>query len=87
MAFLRFYPAAEIGGLGVLRAFAGIFPGIAFCPSGGITEASAAEYLALPNVPVVSGTWIASREAMAAGDWDGIAQRAKKAAALKRAAA
>jgi 2-dehydro-3-deoxyphosphogluconate aldolase/(4S)-4-hydroxy-2-oxoglutarate aldolase len=83
LAFLRFYPAMEIGGIGLLRAFAGVFGGIAFCPSGGITEATAPEFLALPNVPVVSGTWIASRDAINDGDWTGITQRARRAALLR----
>jgi 2-dehydro-3-deoxyphosphogluconate aldolase/(4S)-4-hydroxy-2-oxoglutarate aldolase len=82
--FLKFFPAREAGGPALLRAYAPVFQGIAFCPTGGVTEENAAEYLALPNVPVVGGTWVANREAIAAGDWAGITARAKRAAALGR---
>jgi 2-dehydro-3-deoxyphosphogluconate aldolase/(4S)-4-hydroxy-2-oxoglutarate aldolase len=81
-SFLKFFPAHEAGGAALLRAYAPVFQGIMFCPTGGITEANAPEYLALPNVPVVGSTWVASREAIEARDWSGIAARAKRAAAL-----
>jgi 2-dehydro-3-deoxyphosphogluconate aldolase/(4S)-4-hydroxy-2-oxoglutarate aldolase len=82
-SFLKFFPAREAGGPALLRAYAPVFHGILFCPTGGITEETAAEYLALPNVPVVGGTWVASREAIEAGDWRGITERAKRAARLR----
>jgi 2-dehydro-3-deoxyphosphogluconate aldolase/(4S)-4-hydroxy-2-oxoglutarate aldolase len=82
--FLKFFPAAEAGGLALLKVFAAAFPGIAFCPAGGVTEANAPDYLALPNVPVVGATWIAKPEAIAERDWSGITARAKHAAAFGR---
>lgn len=83
---LRFYPAQEAGGVAMLRAFADVFSGIEFCPAGGLAPETAAGYLTLPNVPAVAGSWIASREAIAAGDWKGISERARLAARLKSVA-
>ncbi len=83
---LRFYPAQEAGGVAMLRAFADVFAGIEFCPAGGLALETAASYLALPNVPAVAGSWIASRAAIAAGDWKGITERARVAATLKSVA-
>ena len=68
ISFLKLFPAEAVGGLALLRALAPVFPGVAFCPTGGIDERSAAEYLSLPNVPMVGGSRMAPREAVAAGD-------------------
>jgi len=81
--FLKFFPAREAGGPALLRAYAPVFQGIVFCPTGGITADNVGEYLALPNVPVVVGTWVANREAIEARDWSGITARARRAAALR----
>jgi 2-dehydro-3-deoxyphosphogluconate aldolase/(4S)-4-hydroxy-2-oxoglutarate aldolase len=81
-SFLKFYPASGAGGVATLRNYAQVFAGTAFCPTGGVTAESAAEYLALPNVPVVGGAWMAPPEAIAAGDWAGITDRARRASAL-----
>jgi 2-dehydro-3-deoxyphosphogluconate aldolase/(4S)-4-hydroxy-2-oxoglutarate aldolase len=83
-SFLKFFPAREAGGAAMLRAYAPVFPGVRFCPTGGVNEENAVDYLGLPNVPVVGGTWVASREAIEARDWAGITARAKRAAALRR---
>jgi len=82
--FLKFFPAREAGGPALLRSFAPVFQGIVFCPTGGITEENVGDYLALPNVPVVGGTWVANREAIEARDWSGISARARRAAALRK---
>lgn len=82
ISFLKLFPAEAVGGLALLRALAPVFPGIAFCPTGGIEERSAAEYLALPNVPIVGGSWMAPREAVAAGDWAMVRGLAERAAAF-----
>jgi 2-dehydro-3-deoxyphosphogluconate aldolase / (4S)-4-hydroxy-2-oxoglutarate aldolase len=82
--FLKFFPAREAGGPALLRSFAPVFQGIVFCPTGGINEENVGEYLSLPNVPVVGGTWVANREAIEARDWSGITARAKRAAALRK---
>jgi 2-dehydro-3-deoxyphosphogluconate aldolase / (4S)-4-hydroxy-2-oxoglutarate aldolase len=82
-SLLKFFPAAASGGIEALRQLAPVFPGIAFCPTGGVGEANAAEYLSLANVPMVGGSWMASGEAIATGDWAGIEERARRAARLK----
>src|SRR5580704_1122986 len=64
LCFLKLFPAEAVGGFALLQALAPVFPGVAFCPTGGIDERSAAEYLALPNVPMVGGSWMAPREAV-----------------------
>jgi 2-dehydro-3-deoxyphosphogluconate aldolase / (4S)-4-hydroxy-2-oxoglutarate aldolase len=79
-SFLKSYPAAGAGGVNTLRNYGLVFSGTAFCPTGGVTGENAREYLALPNVPLVGGTWMATPEAIAAGDWAGIAERARSAA-------
>lgn len=84
---MKFFPAEALGGVGFLRALAPVFPGIAFCPTGGIDERSAADYLALPNVPMVGGSWMAPRDAIVAGDWGRIRRLAERASAIGRAEA
>ncbi len=84
---MKLFPAEALGGTALLRALAPVFPGIAFCPTGGIDERSAADYLALPNVPMVGGSWMAPRDAVAAGDWGRIRRLAERAAAISRAEA
>ncbi len=84
---MKLFPAEALGGTALLRALAPVFPGIAFCPTGGIDERSAADYLALPNVPMVGGSWMAPREAVAARDWGRIRRLAERAAGIGRAAA
>jgi 2-dehydro-3-deoxyphosphogluconate aldolase/(4S)-4-hydroxy-2-oxoglutarate aldolase len=84
---MKLFPAEALGGVGFLRALAPVFPGIAFCPTGGVDERTAADYLALPNVPMVGGSWMAPRDAIAAGDWLRIRRLAERAAAIGRAEA
>jgi 2-dehydro-3-deoxyphosphogluconate aldolase/(4S)-4-hydroxy-2-oxoglutarate aldolase len=81
---LKLYPAHQAGGVGMLRALAAPFPDVLFCPTGGITHASAPDYLALPNVVSVGGSWMAPQTMIDAGDWQGIEALARDAAALKR---
>jgi len=80
--FLKFFPAAAAGGLGVLKAWAGVFADISFCPTGGITAASAPDYLALANVKVVGGSWLTPPDALASADWPRIERLAREAASL-----
>lgn len=82
---LKLFPAHQAGGVGMLQALGAPFPDVLFCPTGGITRASAAEFLALPNVACVGGSWVAPRTLLAAGDWAGIEALARDAAALPRA--
>ena len=78
----KFFPAENYGGAATLKAFAGPFPQVRFCPTGGITEASAPSYLALPNVACVGGTFAAPKAAIDAGDWATITELARRASAL-----
>ena len=87
ICFMKLFPAEALGGAAFLRALAPVFPGIAFCPTGGIDERLAADYLALPNVPIVGGSWMAPKEAILAGDWGRIRRLAERAAAIGRAEA
>lgn len=80
---LKFFPAAQAGGVALLKAFAGPFPGVRFCPTGGIDIASAPAYLDLPNVICVGMSSIAPPGLLAAGDFASIEQRAREAAALR----
>jgi 2-dehydro-3-deoxyphosphogluconate aldolase/(4S)-4-hydroxy-2-oxoglutarate aldolase len=82
---LKLFPAQQAGGVGMLQALGAPFPDVLFCPTGGITRATAADYLALPNVACVGGSWVAPKAKLDAGDWAGIEALARDAAALTRA--
>ena len=79
----KLFPAQQAGGIGMLKALGGPFPDHVFCPTGGVTRANAVEYLALPNVLCVGGSWITPAAAMATGDWATIESLAREAAALR----
>ncbi len=79
----KFFPAEAAGGIAALRAFAGPFPQVRFCPTGGIDAARAPAYLALANVITVGGSWMLPAAALAARDWPSIAELARAAAALR----
>ena len=83
-SFLKFFPAEALGGVKVLKAYASPLPDITFCPTGGIDMAKAREYLALPNVICVGGSWIMPADAIANKDWKRIETLAREAAALKQ---
>lgn len=80
---LKFFPAMPAGGTRLLAAWSGPLPQLRFCPTGGISLASAVEFLALPNVLCVGGSWLTPADKLAAGDWAGIEQLARAAAALR----
>jgi 2-dehydro-3-deoxyphosphogluconate aldolase/(4S)-4-hydroxy-2-oxoglutarate aldolase len=80
----KFFPAAQLGGPGALAAFAGPLAQARFCPTGGVSAQNAADYLALPNVVCVGGSWVAPAEAVRAGDWARITALAAAAAGLGR---
>jgi 2-dehydro-3-deoxyphosphogluconate aldolase / (4S)-4-hydroxy-2-oxoglutarate aldolase len=82
----KFFPAVPAGGLAALNALAGPFPNVRFCPTGGIGQGNAGEWLANPKVVAVGGSWVAPTSDIAAGHWSVIEARAKAAAALRRAA-
>ena len=79
---LKLFPAQQAGGIGMLRALAGPFPEVIFCPTGGITAETAPEFLALPNVACVGGSWLTPKAALLAGDWGRITELAREARAL-----
>jgi len=81
---LKFFPAVQAGGAAMLGALGGPFVDTVFCPTGGITADSAPQFLALPNVLCVGGSWVAPKDLVAAGDKAGITALAKEAAALTR---
>jgi 2-dehydro-3-deoxyphosphogluconate aldolase/(4S)-4-hydroxy-2-oxoglutarate aldolase len=82
---MKFFPAEPAGGVPYLKALGGPLPQITFCPTGGIRPGNAAEYLALPNVGCVGGTWLTPSDAVGAGDWDRIRALAAEAAKLRPA--
>ncbi len=86
---LKFFPAEAYGGIRTLQALAGPLSatGVRFMPTGGVTAANAGEYLALPSVFAVGGTWIAPRADISAGRWNDIAERATAATELVRSLA
>lgn len=81
---MKFFPAEASGGRNYLAAVAGPLPELRFCPTGGITEASAPAYLALPSVSCVGGSWLTPRSALGEGRWDVVETLAREAAALAR---
>ncbi len=83
LRFLKFFPAVQAGGIAMLKALAGPFPDIAFCPTGGITPETAPQFLALPNVEVCGGSWLTPADAVEAGDWARITRLAREAQALR----
>ena len=80
---LKFFPAVQAGGVGMLMAWGGPFFDVRFCPTGGVTQQNAAEFLALPNVVCVGGSWLVPTEALAQGDWARVTQLAELAAHLQ----
>lgn len=82
---LKLFPAEQYGGAGTIAALAGPLPQARFCPTGGIGRDKVASYLALKNVVGVGGSWIATNKQIAAGDWAGITENARAAAAFAAA--
>ena len=79
---LKFFPAEASGGAAFLKSIASPVPAARFCPTGGITAATAPSYLALPNVGCVGGSWLTPADALASGDWGRVTELARAAAAL-----
>ncbi|WP_406662918.1 bifunctional 4-hydroxy-2-oxoglutarate aldolase/2-dehydro-3-deoxy-phosphogluconate aldolase [Gallaecimonas sp. GXIMD1310] len=82
LSYFKFFPAQASGGAPALKAMGGPIPQVKFCPTGGISLSNAKEYLALPNVLCVGGSWLAPAQLMADGDWDSITALAKEASQL-----
>jgi 2-dehydro-3-deoxyphosphogluconate aldolase/(4S)-4-hydroxy-2-oxoglutarate aldolase len=84
---LKLFPAEAAGGVKLLASLAAPLPDLSFCPTGGIDLQKAPEYLRLPNVPCVGGSWMLQKAALVAGDYLAVEALARDAAGLKRAAA
>src|SRR5471030_557533 len=80
---LKLFPAVPAGGIGMLNAIYGPLPDITFCPTGGISQETASQFLALKNVACVGGSWLTPKDAIAAGDWVRITDLAKAASGLR----
>lgn len=81
---VKFFPAVPAGGIAMLNAFHGPFPMLKFCPTGGITPETAPNFLALPNVVCVGGSWLTPKAALAAQDWAEVTRLARAASELSR---
>ena len=79
---MKFFPAEASGGTAYLSSLASPLAAARFCPTGGITARTAPDYLALPNVGCVGGSWLTPRDALVAGDWARVEALAREAAAL-----
>ena len=80
---LKFFPAMQAGGSAMLKAWSGPFFDVKFCPTGGISLQNAADFLALPNVLCVGGSWLVPADALAQGDWGRITMLAREAVKLR----
>lgn len=76
---LKCFPAAQLGGVEVLKAWGGPLPDLRFCPTGGVSLSNMASFLSLPNVAMVGGSWLTPAAAVAAGDWARVTQLAREA--------
>ena len=84
LSALKFFPAMQAGGPAMLKAWNGPFGDVRFCPTGGVTVANAAEFLALPNVLCVGGSWLTPAETLARGNWSHVTALAYQACQLVR---
>ena len=75
---VKLFPASSIG-MATARAFAGPFPKMRFCPTGGVDEGNFTEWLALPNVVAIGGSWLARKADIESGNWNGITESARRA--------
>jgi 2-dehydro-3-deoxyphosphogluconate aldolase/(4S)-4-hydroxy-2-oxoglutarate aldolase len=81
---LKLFPAVPAGGVGMLNAIAGPLPDVTFCPTGGVSQENAAQFLACNNVACVGGSWLTPKDAMQAADWARITELATAASGLPR---
>jgi len=82
LSAVKFFPASIAGGIGALKAFGSVFPDIQFCPTGGINATNAADYLALPNVPCLGGSWLLPRNEVENRNWKQVELLAREATLL-----
>lgn len=81
---LKCFPAAQLGGIDVLKAWGGPLPELRFCPTGGVSPANMNDFLALPNVAMVGGSWLTPAAAVQAGDWAQITRLSREASSAAR---
>lgn len=81
---LKYFPAMQAGGVALLKAWSGPFGDVRFCPTGGVTVANAPEFLALPNVVCVGGSWLTPLDTIAHGNWAHVTALAFQACQLVR---
>ena len=81
LRYLKFFPAEAAGGVPMLKSISGPLPQVKFCPTGGVSLKNLNDYLGLPNVVCVGGSWMAPVELMRSGDWAGIEKLAREARA------
>lgn len=81
---LKLFPAVPAGGIGMLNAIAGPLPDVTFCPTGGISQETAAKFLECKNVACVGGSWLTPKEALKNGDWKMITELAAAASSLRK---
>ena len=79
----KFFPAEQSGGAAFMKSIGAPIPQVSFCPTGGISLKNARDYLSLPNILCVGGSWVAPKEAILRGDWAAITALAAEAAALR----
>ena len=84
---LKLFPAVPAGGIGMLNALAGPLGDVMFCPTGGVSQDNAAQFLACRNVACVGGSWLTPKDALLAGDWDRITALARTASRLRQTVA
>jgi 2-dehydro-3-deoxyphosphogluconate aldolase / (4S)-4-hydroxy-2-oxoglutarate aldolase len=82
-SFLKLFPAVAVGGVNLLKALAGPFPDVLFCPTGGISRETAPQFLSLPNVKVCGGSWLTPQDAVEQGDWARITELAAATHSLR----
>ncbi|GAA63310.1 2-dehydro-3-deoxyphosphogluconate aldolase / 4-hydroxy-2-oxoglutarate aldolase [Pseudoalteromonas sp. BSi20311] len=82
--FLKFFPAEAAGGTAMIKSIGGPLPDITFCPTGGISLATAPDYLALNNVICVGGTWMLDKQLIENKDWQAIETLARQACEVNR---
>jgi 2-dehydro-3-deoxyphosphogluconate aldolase/(4S)-4-hydroxy-2-oxoglutarate aldolase len=78
---VKLFPAEQLGGVSMLKSLGGPFPGVRFNPTGGVTAGNMGDYLGLPNVVAVGGSWLAPAADIRAGAWEAITERARTAMA------
>lgn len=81
--FLKFFPAEQAGGIAFLKALSSVIADVQFCPTGGISQTNARDYLDLPNVACAGGSWVAPQAMVREERWGEIEELAKKASGLR----